>query len=605
MKAKSIYISLLLIIALLFLISISLAQTSHSYDYDIIVKNGKIYDGSLKSAFRADIAIKGDQIVKVARSITGTAKRVIQARGLIVTPGFIDMHTHVDRGMFYPENRACLNYLKQGVTMVVVGQCGGSAWPIFEEAKDQMKRWTEESIGPNAALLVGHGSVRRLVMGMEDREPTDEELEQMKALVKEAMEQGAYGISTGLIYLPGKYAKTGEIIELVKVIVSYGGIYHSHIRGESDQLLESVKEAIEIGEKTGAPVHISHFKAIGCANWGKVKDACKLIEDAQARGLKVTADQYPYRFSSNYPYIPLVPRKTWVGNASDELLKTQDVRTVFDYLRDDQLIDLYNKVSPNSMISERHQQYLEELPRKELVNLVTNTIANPRNLQGPMSEKERYMFLERLKDPEEANKILDEVRKYLNDPVPPEYVIIASCVEKELEGKSLKQVAKIKSKSVEGAAIELALMGALAVPMKMCEEDIEYAMKKDWVATGSDGVASFYGIGMPHIRSYSTFLHKIKKYALQRKTVSLAHVIRSQTSLAAKIMNWDDRGWIKSGYKADIVVIDLKKLKTETSISYPHAYSEGVEYLLINGKVVINDGKYSGELPGRVLKLKK
>jgi N-acyl-D-amino-acid deacylase len=605
MKARYIFRIFVLIIVPIFLSSISLAQTSRTYDYDIIIKKGKVYDGSLKSAFKTDIAIKNDKIVKVAKSIKGTAEWVIQAKGLIVTPGFIDMHTHADRGMFYPENRACLNYLKQGVTTIVAGQCGSSGWQIFEKAEDQMKRWTEEGIGPNAALLVGHGSVRRLVMGVEDRDPTADELEQMKALVKEAMEQGAYGLSTGLIYTPGRYAKTDEIIELVKEIVPYGGIYHSHIRGESDQLLDAVNEAIEIGEKTGAPVHISHFKAIGYDNWGKIKDASQLIEKAHARGLKVTADQYPYRFSNNYPYISLIPRNTWIGKESEALLKSQEIEEVFDYLRDDQLITLYNKLSVNSLISDDHQQYLENLPRRELVRLVADEMVDWSNLRGHTNPKERYLFMERLKHPEQAQKILNEVKEYVNNPIPPEYIIIAGCVEKRLEGKSLKEVAKIKGKSVEGTAIELALMGALAVPMKMCEEDIEFAMKKDWVATGSDGVAPFFGVGLPHIRAYSTFLHKIKKYALERKAVSLAHVIRSQTSLAAKIMSWKDRGWIKEGYLADIAIINLKKLKTETSISNPHCYSEGVQYLLVNGKLVINNGKYTGELPGRVLKLKE
>ncbi len=605
MKTKSIFRSFFPIIGILLLISISFSQVKTSYDYNILIKGGKVYDGSLKSAFKADIAIKNDKIVKVAKSIKGTAEWVMRAKGLIVTPGFIDMHTHADRGMFYPENRACLNYLKQGVTTIVAGQCGSSGWQIFEKAEDQMKRWTEEGIGLNAALLVGHGSVRRLVMGMENREPTADELELMKTLIREAMEQGAHGLSTGLIYLPGRYAKTDEMIELVKVIVPYGGIYHSHIRGESDQLLDAVNEAIEIGEKTEVPVHISHFKAINYNNWGKIKDACQLIEAAQARGLKVTADQYPYRFSNLSPYISLIPRKTWIGIAADELLKTEDMESVFDFLRDSQLIALYNKVSPKSLISELHQKYLETLPRKELVSLVATEIINLRDLWGPSNPKERFLFLERLNDPIEAEKILSEVSEYVNNSVPPENIIIAICVEKELEGKSLKEVAEIKGKSVAGTAIELALMGTLAVPMKMSEEDIEYAMKKDWIVTGSDGAAPFYGIGLPHIRSYSTFLHKIKKYALERKTVSLAHVIRSQTSLAARIMNWDDRGWIKEGCIADIAIIDLKKLKTDTSISNPHCYSEGVEYLLVNGKVVIYNGKYTGELPGRVLKLKK
>ncbi len=605
MKAKIFISSFLLLIEILIFTVISFSQVHKTHDYDILIKNGKIYDGSLNPSFKADIAINNDQIVKVAKSINGKAQRVIDAKGLIVTPGFIDMHTHVDDRMFYPENRACLNFLTQGVTTVIIGQCGGSAWPLFEKAEDQEKRWTDEGIGPNAAQLVGHGSVRRLVMGTENREPSAEELDQMKELVKEAMEQGVYGFSTGLIYRPGRYAKTDEIIELVKVIVPYGGIYHSHIRGESDQLLDAVKEAIEIGEKTGAPVHISHFKAINYKNWGKLIDAAQLIEAAQARGLKVTADQYPYPFSNGNPYITLIPEKTWIGNAEDDLLKTKDIYEIFDYLRDDQLIALYDKVNPDFLISDKFQNYLQALPRKELVRMVANDFIDSENLHGVTNMKERYLFMERLKDPIEAQKILDEVREHVTEAIPPEYITIAICAEQKLEGKSLAEAAKIKSKSVEGTAIELALMGTLAVPMKMSEMDIELAMKKDWVATGSDGGAPFFGIGATHIRSYSTFLHKIKKYALERKAISLEHAIRSQTSLAARIMNWDDRGFIKEGYKADIVLLDLKNMKTETSISNPHCYCEGVKYLLVNGKVAIDKGKYTGELAGKILKLKK
>ncbi len=596
---------LMLIIAFLFLNINSFAQTNRLYDYDLLIKNGKIYDGSLNPAFKADIALKNDRIVKVAKSINGTAQRVLDARGLIVTPGFIDMHTHVDDRMFYPENRACRNYLKQGVTTVVIGQCGGSAWPLFEKAEDQANRWNQEGIGPNAAQLVGHGDVRRLVMGTEDRAPTTEELEQMKALVKEAMEQGAFGLSTGLIYVPGRFAKTDEIIELVKVIVPYGGIYHSHIRSESDQLLESVKEAIEIGEKTGASVHISHFKAINYKHWGKVKDTCQLIEAAQARGLKITADQYPYPFSNGNPYITLIPEKTWLGNDENNFLNSNDIQNIFDQLRDDQLIELYHKTSANSLISPKNENYLKTLSRKDLVSLVSRQVVDLGNFHGASNYKERYIFMERLKDPIEGQKILNEVKEHVSTPVPPEYIVIAMCVEKELEGKSLAEAARIKGKSVEGTAIELGLMGTLAVPMKMNEDDIEFAMKKDWVATGSDGGAPFFGIGLTHIRSYSTFLHKIKKYVLERKTISLEHAIRSQTLLAAKIMNWNDRGWIKEGFKADLVLLDLKNLKTETSISNPHCYCQGVEYLLVNGKLTIDKGKYNGELAGKVLKLKE
>ncbi|NIM17633.1 MAG: amidohydrolase family protein [Candidatus Aminicenantes bacterium] len=605
MKNKCIYGNFFLIFVLLFSFSPAFARDSSSYDYDVLIQGGNVFDGSLKRAFKADVAVKNGKIVKIASAIRAKAKHVINASKLHITPGFIDLHTHAERGMYFPENRAGLNYLRQGVTTVVVGQCGISAWPIFEKIEDQVKRWSGSGIGLNAALLVGHGFVRRKVMGNDDREPTPEELAQMKTLVKEAMEQGAYGLSTGLIYEPGKYAKTDEIIELVKVIVPYGGIYHSHIRNEWDKHLEAVREAIEIGEKTGVPVHISHLKVVGIDNWGKLKDACQLIETAQKKGLKITADQYPYRFTNNYPYKYLVPMKTWLGDAEEEILEFDDIVEVFDYLRDSQLIALYKKVSADPILSVRHQQYLEELPRKELVKLVSRSLVNPGELHGPGNKKERLLFLERLKNPPEAEKIRKEVKDYIYQGVNPKNFIIARCIERSFEGKSLKEAAKIKGKSLEDTAIELHLMGTLAVPFRMSEEDIEYAMKKWYVATGSDGTVPFYGIDLPHIRSYSTFLHKIKKYGLKRKAVSIPHIIRSQTSLPAGIMNWNDRGWIKPGYIADIAVINLKKIKTNTSISNPHCWSSGVEYLLVNGDIVIDKGRWNGKLPGKVIKLKK
>lgn len=580
------------------------ASQERSFDYDILIKNGNVFDGSGRPSFKADIAIKGDRIVKIGKALPGAAARVIDAQGLFVTPGFTDLHTHVDDGMYFPENRACLNYLRQGVTTVVLGQCGLSAWPIFEKAEDIIKTWSSEGIGPNAALLVGHGTVRQIVMGMENRPPTPEELEKMKSFVKEAMEQGASGLSTGLIYRPGSFSKTDEIIELVKVVAPSGGIYHSHIRNEANKHLEAVKEAIEISEKTGVRAHIAHFKVIGRANWGKAKDALALVDEARARGLRITADQYPYRFTNGYPYRSVIPEVTWYGSESPPRLTPEDIEKILDNLRDSELIELYKKATPYIPISEHHQQFLNELPRQRLISFVAQSLANFENAQGPENLRERALFWKRLSNPEEGKEIRQQLKKYYEELISPEQIIVGICVEKNLEGKSLKEVATLKGKSVEDAAIELELMGAKCVPLQMSEADIEDIMKKDYVATGSDGTAPFYGIGLTHIRSYSTFLHKIKKYALERKAVSVAHVIRTQTSLPAEIMNWNDRGWIKEGFKADIVILNLNQIRTPTSISNPHQYSSGVNFLLINGVVTIDGGRYTGKLPGQVLKLK-
>jgi N-acyl-D-aspartate/D-glutamate deacylase len=605
LRKSLVYFFLLAVGFCFFPVRMNSGEQSAPPEYDLLIKNGLVLDGSLGTPAKMDIAISGDTIVKLAPAIRGKAGRVVDARGRHVTPGFIDLHTHVDEGMYFRENRSCLNYLTQGVTSIVVGQCGGSAWPLFEKAADVVKTWSDEGIGPNAALLVGHGSVRQLVLGMENRAPTPEELEKMKTLVKEAMEQGACGLSTGLIYLPGTFAKTDEIIELVKVVAPYGGIYHSHIRNERERLLDAVREAIEISETTGVPAHISHFKVLGRANWGMVKQACALVEEARSKGLTVTADQYPYPFSNGYPYRPLIPRAVWTGAGGPESLSGQDIRAILNYLRDDELLSLYKKTTPAFPLSANHEQFLKELPRQRLVSLVAGALFDIDAFRGPANVKERAVFIERMSDPEKADEIRRAVRKSIDESVGAENIHIGVCVEKNLEGKSLAEAAAIKGKSIEDMAIELDLMGALCIAFSMSEDDIAYIMKKEYVGTGSDGTTPFYGIGLPHIRSYSTFLHKIKKYCLERKVVTLPQVIRSQTALPAEIMNWADRGRIKVGFKADIVVLDLKNIRTPTSISNPHQYSRGVDYLVINGRVVIENGKWNGSLPGRVLRLKK
>jgi len=610
MRERRIFFGIAFLAGLIVLAGIAVPsiQKPASADYDLLIKNGLVLDGGLGEPVRADVAVKGDVIVRIGRSLGGHAARVIDARGLVVTPGFIDLHSHwtrekLDDGVIFPEGRSCLNFLLQGVTTIVSGQCGSSGWPMFEKPKTMMDLWEKEGIGPNLSLLVGHASVRDIVMGRENRAPTPEELSRMKDLVKEAMDQGASGLSSGLYYVPGIYAKTDEVIELAKVIAPYGGIYHTHIRNEEDGLLASIKEAIEIGAKAGVPTHISHLKALGRANWGASSAACALIEEARKSGLKVTADQYPYRFSSISPYQSPVPRSAWLGRDASGRLRNEDLERVFDNLRDAELISLYEKVTPFAPLSSGHRSYLNALPRKRLVTLVTQALVTTRRFEGVDNARARSQFLKRMADPEEARRIRDEVRRSVEDPGAENFIVGVS-VERNLEGKSLKEVAALKGLSVEDAAIELELEGTEFVPLSMSEQDIEYYMKKDYVGTGSDGTTPYFGIGLPHVRSYSTFLDKIKIYALDRKVVSLAHAVRSQTSLPAQIMNWPDRGWIKEGFKADIVVLDLKNIRTPASLSNPHQYAQGVRFLLINGVPVVEEGRYNGKLPGKILRLK-
>ncbi|MGQ9617622.1 MAG: amidohydrolase family protein [Candidatus Aminicenantia bacterium] len=320
------------------------------------------------------------------------------------------------------------------------------------------------------------------------------------------------------------------------------------------------------------------------------------------RGLKITADQYPFRFSNNYPYSSLIPRNIWVGGAPT--LTTEDIEKLLDNLRDKELIKLYSKVTPFYPLSETHFDFLNSLPRKRLLSFVARSVFSLQNWRGPENERERVLFWKRLQNPDESKKIKEEVRKYI-DRYKPENLLIAICVEKNLEGKTLDKIAKIKGKSLEETAIELELMGAKSIPLIISEKDIEYIMKKQYVATGSDGIALFYGISLPHIRSHSTFIYKIKEYVLKRKVISLSQAIRSQTTLPADIMGLKDRGRIKEGNFADIVIFDLKKLDAQASITNPHQFARGVIYLIVNGEIVIEKGNFTGKLPGKILKHEK
>lgn len=619
MNYKKIFLGLVIVAAVLILNQKN-ASSAAAFDYDLLIKNGKVFDGSLKPAFQADVGVKDGLIVKIARSISGTAAQVIDAKGLSIMPGFIDLHTHVEVGMDALENRSCLNFLTQGVTTVTAGHCGYSPWILYEKPEDQMNRLSKEGIGPNMAMLIGFGEVRRIAVGEDERKPTPEEMEKMKSLVKEAMDQGAFGMSTSLDYVPGKYADTNEVVEVAKVIAPYGGIYDTHMRKEEGKLIEAIKEAIEISERAGVPANLSHFKVGGKKYWGLSKEACALIEKARARGLKITADQYPYQYAGKGADRDLIPEKVWFEKDDPNRLTKKDILDLYDHLRDSELIDLYSKVTPYFPLSEKHRQFLAELPRKRLVSLVAQSVRFPMYLRMGVVDifefqgvdagdvRQRAAFLKRWNDPEVGKKTRKDMKEFI-DEAGAENVMIEVCVEQELEGKSLQQIAAQRGKPVEETAVELGLMGAKIVSLEMGEDDIEYIMKQDYVATGSDGDAPFHGLdgvfGPIHLRSYTTFLHKIKKYAMERKAVSLEHVIRSQTSLPAQIMNLGDRGWIKEGYKADINVIDLNNIKIKATVANASRYCEGVKYLIVNGKLVIDKGKWNGSLAGQVLKLKK
>jgi N-acyl-D-aspartate/D-glutamate deacylase len=350
----------------------------------------------------------------------------------------------------------------------------------------------------------------------------------MKALVDKGMNDGAWGLSTGLIYVPGTYAKTDEIIELAKVVHAHGGIYASHIRSEAAHLLEAIAEAIEVGEKSGCPVEISHLKCSTKEAWGKMGEACGLIEAARARGLKITADQYPYTASSTRLSAYTVP--AWA-------------------------------------------------------------------LEGGM-------IAGRLDDPAEGPKIRKEILESFERRDGPDKLVIANYAkDKSYNGKSIEAIARAAGREPVEVVVEIVKGGdAQTIGFSMREEDMLIGMKKEWVATASDGDARRPSAARPHPRSYGTFPRKIGRYALEKKAVSPAFAIRSSSGLPADILGLKDRGYLKAGFKADLVLFDPEAFRDTATFEDPNQYSTGARWVYVNGVAVIADGRKTGALPGRALR---
>lgn len=500
-----------------------------STSYDVIIKGGTIYDGNGGAPYVADIGIKNGAIKTIGKikTITGLT---IDAAGSIVAPGFIDMHTHCESGLQSEKGKNAKNYLMQGVTTVVTGNCGGGT----HQVKEFFNKFETQGIGLNVIHLVGHGTIRSRVMGQEAREPTDEELERMKQLLAQGMEEGAAGLSTGLFYSPGSFANTEEIVELAKVVNKYGGIYATHIRDESNYtigLKEAIKEAIAVGEQAGIPVEISHIKALGKPVWGMAEDVCEIIENARERGIRVYADQYPYLASSTGLSAAVIPRWVQAGG----------------------------------------------------------------------------LMRERLKNPELLQKIKKEIAKNIDRRGGPESLVMASFPRnRDFDGKNLLEVSRMMGKPVVETAIHLVQNGSPSIiSFNMQESDLEYFMKKPYVMTGSDGNVQVPDKTFPHPRSYGTFPRKIREYVLDKKWITMEQAIRTATSLPAEVLGLTDRGSLKEGFVADIVVFDPDKITDKATYSSPHKYSVGIRHLLINGKLVIEDGRYNRKLVGVPIRMNK
>ena len=523
--------------------------------YDLLIENGRIIDGAGNPWFRADVGVVGNRIEGIGKLHGAKTDRRIDANGLVVTPGFIDIHSHSDYSVLI--DRRVESKVRQGVTTEVVGNCGSSAAPMNQEVRAYREKYMRSDLGEgfefkwvtmedyldlvdsegasfNVVPLVGQGTIRQNIMGYDDRSPTDMELMSMRRLVAEAMEDGAWGLSTGLIYTPGCYADTDEIGELVKMVAEYDGVYFSHIRGEGETLLEAVEEAIEIGRRAGVPVQIAHFKASGKSYWGKTKASLSLVERGRKQGIDVTFDQYPYVASST-SLSALLPHWAHEGGAEKLLVRLRD---------------------------SRERRKIAEGP-----GVVT-------------------------RDWDSVMVVLTKSR--------PEY-----------EGKMVADIAKLEGKEPLDSVFDLLLAEEAQVRVVifgMSEDDVRRVMRSPNMMVGSDGRAvrpdGALGRGKPHPRYYGTFPRVIGHY-VREGVLSLPEAVRKMTSMPAQRLGLRNRGLLRECFVADIVVFDPDKVRDEAIFTDPHRFPSGIPYVIVNGTIVIDESEHIGTLPGRALRKDK
>jgi N-acyl-D-amino-acid deacylase len=497
--------------------------------FDTVLRGGQIVDGTGKPAFVGDVAIQGGRIVAVGK-VEGRGKNEIKAKGLIIAPGFIDVHTHAEDIDNQPLGE---NFVHMGVTTMVLGNCGTSVLNVGEF----FKKLEEEKISPNVATLLGHGTVRGKAMGGTfNRPPTTEELEKMRALVEQAMKDGAVGLSTGLIYTPGLFAKTDEIVELAKVAAKYDGIYATHQRSESDEIVSSLNEIFRIAREAKIRAEVSHIKLSGPANWGQAQKILKVIDDARAEGLQVTQDQYSYTASST-TLSQLIPDEFKDGG--------------------------------------------------------------------------REKLVERLNDPGQKAKMAAEMKLVLakrqNEDY--SYAVIASYRhDKSLNGLSVAEAAKkVRGDASLDSQIEMIMEiekngGASGVFHGMNEQDLQVFMQHTNTMIACDSGMRKLHEGVPHPRGYGNNARVLGRYVRELKVLSMEDAVRKMTSLPAQTFQIPERGEIRNGYWADLVVFDPKKVMDKSTYRDPHHYSTGFNYVFVNGVPVIKKDKHTGERPGMPLR---
>jgi len=505
------------------------AKSQTPIAFDLLIKNARIVDGTGNPWFRADVGIKEGRIVRIGRIDETATAATIDARNQIVAPGFIDVHAHVESIYNLP---AAENFIRMGVTSLVTGNCGSSTTEVGEF----LARISEKPISLNLATLIAHGSVRRKAMGLEDRAPAAEELKQMQEIVAQGMKDGAVGLSTGLIYVPGTYAKTDEITALARVAARFGGLYATHMRSEGDEVITAIEESLKIGEQAGLPVQISHFKISSKRFWGKSPTTLGLVQAARARGHSVTVDQYAYAASSTSLDIRI---PSWLRAGGSEEAKKR----------------LADKATRDRVIKEMK----DGLKRSGFKDYSHAMVAS-----------------------------------YRPDP--------------SFNGKSIADITKlVRGKKDLNSQIEQILAmyeagGAGMVYHGMSEEDVRLIMREPFTMIASDSGVREFNQGVPHPRGYGNNARVLGRYVRELKLVTLEDAVRKMTSLPAQTFGFRDRGLVREGFAADLVIFDESTIADRATFEQPHQYPAGISYVIVNGELVLADGQMTAARPGMALR---
>ncbi len=527
--------------------------------YNFIIRNAKILDGAGNPWRIGDVAISGEKIAKVGDLSQEKAITEIDAAGLYLSPGFIDIHTHSE-SLLFQDGRAHAHLL-QGVTTNVLGQCGSSPYPVtqlrkessdksnleitWETTGDFLEQMKNKKLSVNAVPVVGQGAIRQCVMGFNPSKPTSEQMDEMKKLLKEAMDSGCYGVSTGLIYTPSSYADADEIIELTKVISEYDGLYFSHIRGENDFVLEAISEALRVGREANVPVQISHLKAMGKHMWGKSVDILNLIDSAREENIDVTFDQYPYKASATGLGAILPP---WAHEGGA-------------YKMRERLAD----------------PVLRDKMRQDIIDGVGNWISIYKGV-----EFDNILITDTMDDDTIVGKTISQIAKERGNEDP-----FKTCFDilENHEGR------------------------ISIVYFTISDEDIERIMKHPLMMVGSDSSARPIDgpltTGLPHPRTFGSFITVLATYVRDKGILTLEEAIRKMTSAPAYRLGLWDRGLILPGNKGDLVLFDLAELGTKSDYTDPVQYPTGIKKVFVNGILSVDNGEHTGAAAGYLLRKNK